>query len=244
MGYHFLLQEIFWLRGWTHVPWVSWIGRWILCQLSYQGSPQWQRATCFTKGPSPEVWGDCLEEVGLDYCDGQSKGKQATFVENITKGHKEQRPEIMKGMPVVDGRRGWIAVGIVWTKRQKNWVWCQQSLCLLNASAKQKSKTVKNLTVEISKNKRKFTPGEKIKIALHFFIFILWLCIALMFTCGLGSGVLVGGTQTFWCLRHLKVRLSPGIYHRLCDSGQVHLSLWGSLFCWASYAGVWGMRWG
>ena len=40
----------------------------------------------------------------------------------ISQRVKEQRPEIMKIMPVVDGRRGWIAVGMVWTKRQKNWV--------------------------------------------------------------------------------------------------------------------------
>jgi len=43
-------------------------------------------------------------------------------VENITKDHRGQGPEIMTGMPVVDGRRGWIAVGMVWTKRQKHWV--------------------------------------------------------------------------------------------------------------------------
>ena len=116
-----------WLRDRTHISWVSWIGRWILFQLSYPGSPQRQRATRFTNGQSSKVWGDCLEEAGLDYCDGRRKGKQATFVENITKGHKEQWPETMKGMPVVDGRRGWIAVGMVWTKRQKNWVWVNVS---------------------------------------------------------------------------------------------------------------------
>ena len=67
----------------------------------------------------------------------------------------------------------------------------------MHLQSKNHSKMVKSLTVEISKNKRKLTPGEKIKIALHFFIFILWLCIALMLTCGLGSRVLVGGTQAF-----------------------------------------------
>jgi len=67
----------------------------------------------------------------------------------------------------------------------------------MRLQSKNHSKTVKSLTVEISKNKRKLTPVEKTKIALRFFIFILRLCIALMFTCGLGSGVLIGHTQTF-----------------------------------------------
>ena len=151
-------RRSFWLRDWTHVPWVSWIGRWILCQLSYQGSPQWQRATCFTKGQSSEVWGDCLEEVGLDYCDARSKGKQATFVENITKGQRtatrnNEEYASCGWQEGVDCSR----YGMDQETKELGLSWCQQSLCLLNASAKQKSKTVKNLTVEMSKNKRKFT---------------------------------------------------------------------------------------